>query len=156
SAVDGVIGDFHLVHLGSRGIGGAGLVMSEMICVSEQGRITPGCAGLYRDDQIEGWRRVVDFVHGHGRAEIGAPLGHSGRKGSTKLLWEGDSEPLDDGNWPIVAPSPVPYFPHSQVPQEIAREQMDAVREQFVAATRRAEEAGFDLLELHFAHGYLL
>ncbi|MBS1869688.1 MAG: bifunctional salicylyl-CoA 5-hydroxylase/oxidoreductase [Actinobacteria bacterium] len=156
SAVDGVIGDFHLVHLGARGIGGAGLVMSEMICVSAEGRITPGCAGLYRDDQIEGWRRVVDFVHGHGRAKIGAQLGHSGRKGSTKLLWEGDSQPLDDGNWPIVAPSPLPYFPHSQVPREMTREDMDAVREQFVAAVRRAQEAGFDLLEIHCAHGYLL
>ncbi|HEV7771921.1 MAG TPA: bifunctional salicylyl-CoA 5-hydroxylase/oxidoreductase [Conexibacter sp.] len=156
SAVDGTIGDFHLVHLGSRGIGGAGLVMSEMICVSAEGRITPGCAGLYRDDQIAGWRRVVDFVHAHGRAKIAAQLGHSGRKGSTKLLWEGDSEPLEDGGWDVLAPSPLPWFPHSPVPREMTRADMDAVREQFVAATRRAEQAGFDLLELHFAHGYLL
>ncbi len=156
SAVDGVIGDFHLVHLGSRGIGGAGLVMSEMICVSEQGRITPGCAGLYRDDQIEGWRRVVDFVHGHGRAKIGCQLGHSGRKGSTKLLWEGSDEPLDDGNWSIVAPSAIAWAERNQVPAEIDRAGMDRVRDEFVAATRRAADAGFDLLEVHLAHGYLL
>jgi len=156
SAVDGTIGDFHLVHLGSRGIGGAGLVMSEMICVSAQGRITPGCAGLYRDDQVEGWRRVVDFVHDHGNAKVGAQLGHSGRKGSTKLLWEGDSEPLESGGWETLAPSPLPYFPHSPAPREMTRADMDRVRDEFVAATRRAEAAGFDLLELHFAHGYLL
>jgi anthraniloyl-CoA monooxygenase len=156
SAVDGTIGDFHLVHLGSRGIGGAGLVMSEMICVSEQGRITPGCAGLYRDDQVEGWRRVVDFVHGHGRARIGAQIGHSGRKGSTKLLWEGSDEPLDGDNWEVVAPSPIPWAARNQTPVEIDRAGMDRVRDEFVAATRRAAEAGFDLLEVHLAHGYLL
>jgi anthraniloyl-CoA monooxygenase len=156
SAVDGAIGDFHLVHLGSRGIGGAGLVMSEMICVSAEGRITPGCAGLYRDDHIAGWQRVVDFVHAYGGAKIGAQLGHSGRKGSTKLLWEGDSEPLAGEGWETLAPSPLPYFPHSPHPREITRVEMDVVREQFVAATMRAEQAGFDLLELHFAHGYLL
>ncbi|MBS1678205.1 MAG: bifunctional salicylyl-CoA 5-hydroxylase/oxidoreductase [Actinobacteria bacterium] len=156
SAVDGAIGDFHLVHLGARGIGGAGLVMSEMICVSAAGRITPGCAGLYRDDHVPGWRRVVDFVHAYGGAKIGAQLGHSGRKGSTRLIWEGDSEPLEAGGWETVSPSPLPYFEHSPVPREITRAEMDVVREQFVASTRRAEAAGFDLLELHFAHGYLL
>lgn len=156
SAVDGTVGDFHLVHLGSRGIGGAGLVMSEMICVSEQGRITPGCAGLYRDDQIDGWRRIVDFVHAHGRARIGAQLGHSGRKGSTKLLWEGSDEPLEDGNWPIVAPSPLAWADRNQVPLEIDRAGMDHVRDEFVDATHRAAAAGFDLLEVHLAHGYLL
>ena len=156
SAVDGTIGDFHLVHLGSRGIGGAGLVMSEMLCVSAEGRITPGCAGLYRDDHIAGWRRVVDFVHAHGHAKIGAQLGHSGRKGATKLLWEGDNEPLEQGGWEPLGPSPLPYFPHSPIPREMTRADMDRVRDEFVAATQRAEEAGFDLLELHFAHGYLL
>jgi anthraniloyl-CoA monooxygenase len=99
SAVDGVVGDFHLVHLGARGIGGAGLVMSEMICTSAEGRITPGCAGLYRDDQIPGWKRIVDFVHGHGAARIGGQIGHSGRKGATKLMWEGMDEPLPEGGW---------------------------------------------------------
>lgn len=156
SAVDGRIGDFHLVHLGSRGLGGAGLVMSEMICVSAEGRITPGCAGLYRDDQVDGWRRIVDFVHRHGATKIGAQLGHSGRKGGTKLIWEGDNEPLEIGGWRPIAPSPLPYFEHSPVPREVTREDMEMVRGEFVAATERAREAGFDLLEVHFAHGYLL
>jgi anthraniloyl-CoA monooxygenase len=156
SANDGVVGDFHLVHLGSRGIGGAGLVMSEMICVSAEGRITPGCGGLYRDDQIPGWSRIVDFVHAHGRARIGAQIGHSGRKGATKLMWEGADRPLEDGAWPLMAPSPLPYFPDSQVPREMTRADMDRVRGEFVAAAQRCLSAGFDLLEVHMAHGYLL
>ncbi|HVW46112.1 MAG TPA: bifunctional salicylyl-CoA 5-hydroxylase/oxidoreductase [Solirubrobacterales bacterium] len=156
TAVDGAVGDFHLVHLGSRGIGGAGLVMTEMVCVSAEGRITPGCGGLYRDDQVAGWSRIVDFVHGHGGAKIGAQIGHSGRKGSTRLMWEGIDQPLEEGNWEIVAPSPLPYLEHGQVPVEMDRARMDTVRDQFVAAARRAEEAGFDLLEVHLAHGYLL
>jgi anthraniloyl-CoA monooxygenase len=156
TAVDGEVGDFHLVHLGSRGIGGAGLVMTEMICVSAEGRITRGCGGLYRDDHVDGWRRIVDFVHAHGSACIGAQLGHSGRKGATKLMWEGMDRPLEDGGWPLLAPSPLPYFHDSQVPREMTRADMDMVRDQFVAATERAGRAGFDLLELHMAHGYLL
>jgi anthraniloyl-CoA monooxygenase len=156
SAVDGTVGDFHLVHLGGKAIGGAGLVMTEMVCVSAEGRITPGCGGLYRDDQIAGWQRIVDFVHANGEAKIGAQIGHSGRKGSTKLMWDGIDQPLDEGNWEIVAPSPIPYLEHGQVPTEITREGMDSVREEFVATARRAEEAGFDLLEVHLAHGYLL
>jgi anthraniloyl-CoA monooxygenase len=156
TAVDGVVGDFHLVHLGSRGIGGAGLVMTEMICVSADGRITPGCGGLYRDDQIPGWERIVDFVHTHGGARIGAQIGHSGRKGATKLMWEGMDRPLEHGAWPLLSPSPLPYFPDSQVPREMTRADMDAVRDEFVAATQRCVRAGFDLLELHMAHGYLL
>lgn len=156
SAVDGAVGDFHLVHLGSRGIGGAGLVMTEMVCVSAEGRITPGCGGLYRDDQIEGWGRIVDFVHGHGDAKIGCQIGHSGRKGSTKLMWEGIDQPLESGNWEIVAPSPIAYLEHGQVPSEMTREQMESVREEFVESAHRAAEAGFDLLEIHLAHGYLL
>jgi len=156
SAVDGAVGDFHLVHLGSRGVGGAGLVMTEMICVSAEGRITPGCGGLYRDDHMPGWSRIVDFVHTHGRACIGGQLGHSGRKGATKLMWEGVDRPLEEGAWPILAPSPLPYFPDSQVPKEMDRDDMDLVRQQFVAATERCSEVGFDLLEIHMAHGYLL
>jgi anthraniloyl-CoA monooxygenase len=156
-SVDGTPGDFHLVHLGARGLGGAGLVMSEMICVSPEGRITPGCGGLYRDEHTAAWKRIVDFVHAHGGARIGAQIGHSGRKGSTKLMWEGEDRPLPDGNWPLLAPSPLPYLPGvSQVPRAMDRADMDAVRDQFVAAARRAEAAGFDLLELHMAHGYLL
>jgi anthraniloyl-CoA monooxygenase len=157
SSVDGTPGDFHLVHLGSRAIGGAGLVMTEMICTSPEGRITPGCGGLYRDEHTAAWKRIVDFVHAHSGAAIGAQIGHSGRKGSTCLLWEGDHEPLESGNWPLIAPSPLPYFPGvSQVPREMTRADMDAVRDEFVAAARRAEAAGFDLLEVHMAHGYLL
>jgi anthraniloyl-CoA monooxygenase len=157
SSVDGTPGDFHLVHLGARGIGGAGLVMTEMICVSADGRITPGCGGLYRDEHTAAWRRIVEFVHAHGRAKIGCQLGHSGRKGSTKLMWEAEDQPLDDGNWPLIAPSPLPYLRGvSQVPREMTRADMDAVRDDFVAAARRAADAGFDLLEIHMAHGYLL
>jgi anthraniloyl-CoA monooxygenase len=156
-SVDGTPGDFHLVHLGARGLGGAGLVMTEMICVSPEGRITPGCGGLYREEHVGAWRRIVDFVHANGGAAIGLQLGHSGRKGSTKLMWEGEDEPLADGNWPLIAPSPLPYRPGvSQVPRQMDRAGMDAVRDDFVAAAERAARAGFDLLELHMAHGYLL
>jgi anthraniloyl-CoA monooxygenase len=157
SSVDGTPGDFHLVHLGARALGGAGLVMTEMICTSADGRITPGCGGLYRDEHTVAWKRIVDFVHAHGHAAIGAQLGHAGRKGSTRLLWEGEDQPLPAGNWPLVAPSPLPYLPGvSQVPREMTRADIDAVRDEFVAATERAAAAGFDLLELHMAHGYLL
>ncbi|MEU6085258.1 bifunctional salicylyl-CoA 5-hydroxylase/oxidoreductase [Streptomyces sp. NPDC047085] len=157
SATDGVPGDFHLVHLGARALGGAGLVMTEMVCVSEEGRITPGCAGLYTGRQGEAWKRITDFVHTQtpGTA-IGVQLGHSGRKGSTRLMWEGMDEPLPDGNWPLVAASPLPYKPDSQTPRQLSRAQLTDIREQFTAAAWRAARAGFDLLELHCAHGYLL
>ncbi|MGW5462592.1 bifunctional salicylyl-CoA 5-hydroxylase/oxidoreductase [Streptomyces sp. NPDC003996] len=157
SATDGVPGDFHLVHLGARALGGAGLVMTEMVCVSEEGRITPGCAGLYTGRQAEAWRRVTDFVHTQAPGTaIGVQLGHSGRKGSTKLMWEGMDEPLPHGNWPLVAASPLPYKPGGQTPRQLSRAQLTDIREQFTAATLRAARAGFDLLELHCAHGYLL
>src|SRR5438309_8367748 len=155
-AEDGLIGDFHLVHLGSKALGGAALVMTEMMCVSREGRITPGCAGLYKQTHEAALTRQVDFVHGHTPAKIGIQLGHSGRKGSTKLMWEGMDEPLESGNWDLVAPSPLPYLAAGQTPREMTRGDMDEVREQFVAATRMAVRAGFDLLELHCAHGYLL
>ncbi|GAA3496571.1 bifunctional salicylyl-CoA 5-hydroxylase/oxidoreductase [Streptomyces prasinosporus] len=157
SAVDGVPGDFHLVHLGARALGGAGLVMTEMVCVSPEGRITPGCAGLWTGRQAEAWRRITDFVHRQAPGTaIGVQLGHSGRKGSTKPMWEGTDEPLDDGNWPLVAASPLPYKPGGQLPRELSRAQLTDMREQFAAAAARAARAGFDLLELHCAHGYLL
>ncbi|GKQ38369.1 bifunctional salicylyl-CoA 5-hydroxylase/oxidoreductase [Streptomyces sp. A012304] len=158
SAVDGLPGDFHLVHLGARALGGAGLVMTEMVCVSERGRITPGCAGLYTGRQAEAWRRITGFVHAQAPGTaIGVQLGHSGRKGSTRLMWEGMDEPLPDGNWPLVAASPLPYKPGSQTPRELSRAaQLTDIREQFAAAAARAARAGFDLLELHCAHGYLL
>ena len=155
-AEDGLIGDFHLVHLGSKALGGAALVMTEMVCVSREGRITPGCAGMYRAEHEVAFTRLVDFVHEHTSAKIGIQLGHSGRKGSTKLMWEGMDEPLGSGNWDLIAPSPLPYLPVSQIPREMTRADMDVVRDQFVGATRMAVRAGFDLLELHCAHGYLL
>lgn len=156
SAVDGVPGNFHLVHLGSKAMGGAGLVMTEMVCVSEIGRITPGCTGLYTDEQRNSWKEIVDFVHSRTTAKIGAQLGHSGRKGSTRLMWEGIDQPLPEDNWETFGPSPVPYGEGSAIPRQMDRTAMDEVKQQFVDATRRAAEAGFDLLELHAAHGYLL
>ncbi|WP_328447085.1 bifunctional salicylyl-CoA 5-hydroxylase/oxidoreductase [Streptomyces sp. NBC_00386] len=157
SAVDGVPGDFHLVHLGARALGGAGLVMTEMVCVSAEGRITPGCAGIYTARQADSWRRIVDFTHRQAPGTaIGLQLGHAGRKGSTRLMWEGIDEPLPDGNWPLVAASPLPYKPDSQTPRQLSRAQLTDLREQFTAAACRAARCGFDLLELHCAHGYLL
>ncbi len=156
-AVDGKPTDFHLVHLGGKALGGAGLVMTEMVCVSAAGRITPGCTGLYTDEHAARWRAITDFVHAESHARIGVQLGHSGRKGSTRLMWEGMDEPLPDDNWPIVAPSALPYRPGvSQIPAELTVEQLDAIKADFVNATRRSEHAGFDLIELHCAHGYLL
>jgi len=156
SASDGVPGDFHLVHLGSKALGGAGLVMTEMVCVSEPGRITPGCAGLYTPGQEAAWRRIVDFVHSATSARIGIQLGHSGRKGSTRLMWDGIDEPLAEGNWEVCGPSPLPYSPASQVPHELATGDLAAITAQFTGAAQAAARAGFDLLELHCAHGYLL
>jgi anthraniloyl-CoA monooxygenase len=156
SADDGTPGDFHLVHLGARALGGAGLVMTEMICVSAEGRITPGCAGLYRDEHVAAWERIVAFAHARGGCAIGAQLGHSGRKGSTKLMWDGIDEPLPGGNWPVIGPSPLAYSGRNQVPREMNGADMDLVRQQFVSAVRGCMTAGFDLLELHCAHGYLL
>ncbi|MEV0277428.1 bifunctional salicylyl-CoA 5-hydroxylase/oxidoreductase [Streptomyces sp. NPDC050610] len=158
SAEDGVPGDFHLVHLGARALGGAGLVMTEMICVSERGRITPGCAGLYAPEHERAWRRVTDFVHASAPGTaIGAQIGHSGRKGSTRLMWDGIDQPLPDGNWPLEAPSPLPYRPGvNQTPHALDHAGLAAVREQFVRSAEAADRAGFDLLELHCAHGYLL
>ena len=156
SATDGVPDDWHLVHLGGRAQGGAGLVMTEMICTSARGRITPGCPGLYTDAQRDAWARIVRFVHERTSAKIGAQLGHSGRKGSTKVMWEGIDEPLPDGNWEILAPSPIRYRPDSAVPREATHADLDQVVADHVAAARRAADAGFDLLELHYAHGYLV
>jgi anthraniloyl-CoA monooxygenase len=156
-AQDGTIGDWHLVHLGSRAIGGAGLVMAEMTNVSADARISPQCAGLYAEEHAVAWRRVVEFVHGQSPARIGIQLGHAGRKGATRRLWEGDSEPLPDGAWPLVSASPLPYFPdRSQTPREMTRTDMDQVLAEYVRATGLAVTAGFDLIEIHMAHGYLL
>jgi anthraniloyl-CoA monooxygenase len=157
-AEDGMPGDWHLVHYGSRAVGGAGLLMTEMTVVSREGRITPGCAGIWSDAQEAWWTRLVDFVHRESRAKIGMQLGHAGRKGSTKLMWLGMDEPLDEGNWELVAPSPVAYDEKkgSAIPREMSRADMVTLRDAFVSATKRSARAGFDLLELHMAHGYLL
>jgi anthraniloyl-CoA monooxygenase len=155
-AEDGAPTDWHLVHLGSRAVGGAGLVMAEMTNVTAEGRISPGCTGLYRPEHAAAWARIVDFVHAHSGAKIGVQLGHAGRKGSTKVMWEGDNEPLEDGGWPILAASPIPYFPHSPVPRAMEPADMDALVDDYVRATELAGAAGFDWLELHCAHGYLL
>jgi anthraniloyl-CoA monooxygenase len=157
SAADGVPSDFHLVHLGGKALGGAGLVMTEMVCVSPDGRISPGCAGMYAPEHEEAWRRITSFVHGSSGARIGLQLGHSGRKGSTRLMWEGIDQPLESGNWEVCGPSPLPYAAGvNQIPHELSVGQMRQIEEQFVAAAQAAERAGFDLLELHCAHGYLL
>jgi anthraniloyl-CoA monooxygenase len=155
-ADDGLPNDWHLVHLGSRAIGGAGLVMTEMTDVSREARISPGCAGMYLPSHVTGWQRIVEFVHGETEAKIGIQLSHAGRKGSTCVLWEGEDEPLPEGNWPLIAPSPIPYRSHNQTPREMTRSDMDQVLADFVRATTMADGAGFDLLELHLAHGYLL
>jgi anthraniloyl-CoA monooxygenase len=156
SAADGCPTDFHLVHYGARAQGGAGLVYTEMTCVSAEGRITPGCAGLYAPEHAEQWRRIVDFVHADTPAKFCLQLGHSGPKGSTKVGWEGYDVPLDEGNWPLMAASDVPWSAENQVPRPMTRADMERVRDQFVAATRLAIECGFDMIELHAAHGYLL
>jgi anthraniloyl-CoA monooxygenase len=156
SATEGEPGDFHLVHLGARALGGAALVITEMTCVTAQGRITPGCAGMYTPAQMLAWQRIVRFVHAQSPAKLCLQLGHAGPKGATKLGWEGMDEPLEHGAWPLLAPSPVAWSPGHQVPREMDRADMDAVCRAFVQAARWAEAAGFDMLELHAAHGYLL
>jgi len=156
SAQDGLINDFHVAHLGARAMGGAGLVFAEMTCVSADARITPGCLGLWNDAQQAQWRRLVDLLHSVGNAKVGIQLGHAGRKGATKLAWEGIDQPLESGAWPLISASALPYLPHSQMPRAMDRSEMDRVRDDFVAATRRAASAGVDWLELHCAHGYLL
>ncbi|MCM0019738.1 MAG: bifunctional salicylyl-CoA 5-hydroxylase/oxidoreductase [Tagaea sp.] len=156
SSEDGMPNDWHLVHLGSRALGGAGLIMTEMTDVSAEGRITPGCAGLYTDEHAAAWQRAVEFVHAHSPAKIGIQLAHAGRKGSTKKAWEGIDDPLPEGNWPLIAASPLPYKKGSQTPREMTRADMDMVKADFVRAAKLATRAGFDMLELHMAHGYLL
>ena len=156
SAVDGVPGEFHLVHLGSKALGGAGLVMSEMTCVSPEGRITLGCPGLWNDEQRDAWARITAFVHERSTGRIGLQLGHSGRKGSTKLMWDGMDEPLGEDNWEVVGPSALPYGDGCHLPREMTRADMDQVVSDFRDAARRGVGAGFDLVEVHAAHGYLL
>ena len=157
SAVDGLVQDFHLVHLGARALGGAGLVFVEMTSPSPDGRITPGCTGLYNDAQMLALKRIVDFAHASGNGvKMGLQLGHSGPKGSTQVGWEQTDEPLPTGNWPLIAASPVAFGPTNQTPRAMTRADMDRVTAEFVQSTRYAIQAGFDWLELHCAHGYLL
>ncbi|MFO0585885.1 MAG: bifunctional salicylyl-CoA 5-hydroxylase/oxidoreductase [Polyangiaceae bacterium] len=156
SAEDGTIDDWHIVHLGSRAIGGAGLVLTEMTDVDPAGRITPGCAGMYTSAHAAAWRRLTSFVHKHSFAKIGIQVAHAGRKGSTKRMWEGMDQPLEQGGWPLMSASAIPYLDNSPVPRAMDRADMDRVKVDFVRATQLADEAGFDLIELHMAHGYLL
>jgi len=157
SALDGVPSDWHLVHYGSRATGGAGLVVSEMTCVSPHGRISPGCTGLWNEAQRDAWRRIVDFVHEHTQAKFCLQLGHSGRKGSTQLGWEEADHPLAADNWPIISASPLPYIEGvSQVPKEASEQDIATITAEFVTAARLGLQAGFDMIELHMAHGYLL
>ena len=156
SAENGIPNEFHLVHLGARSQGGAGLVFTEMTCVSPGGRISPGCTGMWSEEHVAAWRRITDFVHSRSKAKICLQLGHSGGKGSTRLGWEGDNQPLVEGNWPVLAAGDTPWSPSNQRPRPMSRADMDEIRDQFVAAVRMGIEAGFDMVEMHAAHGYLL
>ena len=156
SAVDGTPNDFHFVHYGERAMGGAGLLFTEMTCVSPEGRISQGCTGMWSAEHVAEWKRIVDFVHAQSKAKICLQLGHSGGKGSTRVGWEGNDVPLAEGNWPVMAASDVRWSPANQQPTPMTRGDMDKVRDQFVAAVRMGIEAGFDMVELHAAHGYLL
>jgi anthraniloyl-CoA monooxygenase len=156
SAKDGTPNDFHLVHLGSLALGGAALLVTEMTCVSPTGRITPGCTGMYRPEHTQAWKRIVDFVHQHSEAKFCLQLGHSGRKGSTRVGWEGYDVPLPSGGWPVVSASAIPWSPDNPVPRAATREDMERIRDEYVHAARAAIECGFEMIELHMAHGYLL
>jgi anthraniloyl-CoA monooxygenase len=156
-AADGVPTDWHLVHYGARATGGAGLVFTEMTCTSADARISPGCTGLWNDIQAAAWQRIVEFVHLESQARMCLQLGHAGRKGSTQLGWQEADHPLASGNWHLCAPSPLPYLPGiSQVPREMTPAEMETVKSDFVRAATLGAAAGFDMLELHMAHGYLL
>jgi anthraniloyl-CoA monooxygenase len=156
SAEDGLVNDFHLVHLGARALGGASLIFTEMTCTAGDARISPGCAGLYRPQHMTAYKRIVDFIHHHSPAKVALQLGHAGPKGSTQLGWEDGDEPLAAGNWPLIAPSPIPYGSQNQTPREMTLADLERVKADFVRATQWGAEAGFDWLELHCAHGYLL
>ena len=156
-AVDGLPGEWHFVHYGARAVGGVGLVNTEMLCTSADARITPGCAGLWNAEQTEQWRRICAFIHAHSKAKVCAQVGHAGRKGATCIPWQGGmDQPLPENAWEIIAPSPLPYLEHSRLPREMSGADMDRVEADFVNVTRNAVTAGFDMLELHAAHGYLL
>ena len=156
SADDGTVNNWHMVHLGGFAVGGAGLVFTEMTDVSPEGRISLGCAGMYKPEHVAAWREIVEFVHGNSNARICMQLAHAGRKGSTKLAWEGDNEPLEEGGWQTLSASAIPYLPHGNVPKAMDRADMDKARDDFVRSAKWADDAGFDMIEVHMAHGYLL
>ena len=156
SAAHGMPTDWHFVHYGARATGGAGLIYTEMTCTSPTARITPGCTGLWNDEQEAAWTRIVGFTHAHGAAKICLQLGHAGRKGATRLMWDGMDQPLPAGGWPVISASAIPYAPESQIPHAMDRADMDRVVQEFRQAAVRGERCGFDMLELHCAHGYLL
>lgn len=156
-AEDGLTTDWHTVHYGSRAIGGVGLINTEMLCISEDARITPGCAGLWNEQQTDKWQRIIDFIHSNSQAKVCAQIGHAGRKGATCIPWQGGmDEPLTEGAWQIISASSLPYLQHSQIPVEVSEIAMDKVVWDFVNAAINADHAGFDMIELHMAHGYLL
>lgn len=156
-ASEGLPTEWHFIHYGSRAIGGVGLINTEMLCIAEDARITPGCAGIWTEEQQMQWKRIVDFIHENTRAKLCAQIGHAGRKGATCVPWQGGmDEPLSDNAWELVSASPIPYLPHSQVPQELDAAGMEKVIDDFRNAARHADAAGFDMLEIHMAHGYLL
>ena len=157
SATDGLPNDFHFSHYSARALGGAALVVTEMTCVAPHARITPGCTGIWNDEQESAWKRITDFVHANSQAKMAIQIGHAGRKGSTMLAWDGIDQPLPANNWPLLAPSAIPYLAGvSQLPREMTRADMDEVKAEFVQATMRAQAAGFDMVEFHAAHGYLM
>ena len=155
-AVGGAPTDWHLIHYGERAKGGAGLVYTEMTCVSPDGRITPGCPGLYAPEHEAAWKRLTDFVHTETEAKICCQIGHAGRKGSTRIGWEGMDMPLNEGNWPLVSASAIPWSDENATPRAATRADMDAIRDDFIAAAQMADRAGFDMIELHAAHGYFI
>ena len=155
-AVDGAPTDWHLIHYGERAKGGAGLVYTEMTCTSADGRITPGCPGLYAPEHEAAWKRLTDFVHAETDAKICCQIGHAGRKGSTRIGWEGMDKPLADGNWPLVSASAIPWSHENATPREVTRDDMDRIKAEFVSAAQMADRAGFDMIELHAAHGYFI
>jgi anthraniloyl-CoA monooxygenase len=155
-AKDGAPNDWHFAHYAERAKGGAGMLFTEMTCVSPEARISPGCTGLYTDEHARGWKRVVDFVHAETEAKIAIQLGHSGPKGSTQLGWEESDAPLASDNWEVVAASAVPWSPENQMPRELTRADMDRIGDEFVRSATMAARIGFDWLELHYAHGYLM
>ena len=155
-ATDGTPDDWHFVHYGERAKGGAGLVVTEMTCISPQARITPGCTGIYTNEHETAWRRITDFIHTHTPAKICCQLGHAGPKGSTQVGWEEMDAPLPENNWPLLAASPIAWSKNNQTPKSLNKDDMEQISKQFVDAAQMAERAGFDMIELHFAHGYLL